>query len=63
MRRRQEWVTVKIPRPLAEKLDAWIEEHAELGLKSRSDAVCLAIRELIRWGLKQHETPIEFSDT
>jgi metal-responsive CopG/Arc/MetJ family transcriptional regulator len=60
MRRRQEWVTVKIPRSLALKLDGWVEEHAELGLKSRSDAVCLAIRELIRWGLKENTNPYEF---
>ncbi len=51
--RRLEWVSVKIPRPLAEELEKWIEEHEELGVKSRSDAVCLAIRELLRWGLKQ----------
>jgi metal-responsive CopG/Arc/MetJ family transcriptional regulator len=56
-RRRQEWVSVKIPKSLAVEYDKWIEEHAELGLKSRSDAVCLAIRELIRWGLRENMNP------
>jgi metal-responsive CopG/Arc/MetJ family transcriptional regulator len=47
-RRRQEWVTVKLPRALADEFDKWVEEHAELGLKSRSDAVSFAVRELLR---------------
>jgi metal-responsive CopG/Arc/MetJ family transcriptional regulator len=57
MRRRQEWVSVKIPKSLAAEYDKWIEEHPELGLKSRSDAVCLAIREMIRWGLREKTNP------
>jgi metal-responsive CopG/Arc/MetJ family transcriptional regulator len=55
-RRRQEWVTVKLPKALADEFDKWVEEHAELGLKSRSDAVSFAIRELLR---KENTNPYE----
>ena len=42
-----EYVTVSLPKPLVDSLEEYITNHPELGIRSRTEAVVIALRRML----------------